>query len=151
MSHTIFLIFTELHFWFSTGECQDGEHMTFSGYYKRKTQQSFRENQLYYGIFIFNGTILRLALTRRKIVIDVTLQGSATDQLFRDLYGRSTPPNISGIYLRIFQEIEQARRRNYNVSITDWYMRPYSYRFCSVAHGIYYSTGTWRMFTFPGH
>lgn len=142
------MIFTELHFWFSTGECQDGEHMTFSCYYKRKSQQSFRENQLYYGIFIFNGTILRLALTRRKIVIDVKLQGSATDQLFRDLYGRSIPPNISGIYLQIFQEIEQARRRNYNVSITDWYMRPYS---CSVAHGIYYSTGTWRMFTFPGH
>lgn len=60
--------------------------MTFSCYYKSKTQQSFREDQLYYGIFIFIGIILRLALTRGKIVVEATdtiLQGSATDQLFK--------------------------------------------------------------------
>lgn len=123
--------------------------MPFSCYDKIKTQQSSRGNQLYYGILIFNGIILRLALTRRKTVMDAILQNSEMDQLFRDLHRRSTSEYVQN--LKIFKVRGQARRGNSNVSIADWYITPYSCRFCSAPHGIYYSTGTWRMFTFQGH
>lgn len=54
------------------------------------------------GIPIFNGTIIRLALTGRKMITDAILLGSTIDQLFRDLYMRSSAPNTFEKYLRIF-------------------------------------------------
>lgn len=69
---------------------------------KEKHSRLLGKNQLYNGIPIFNGTIVRLALTGRKPVTGDIVLGFTIDQLFRDLYKRNTPSNTFEMYLRIF-------------------------------------------------